>query len=34
MIKHREIEHSENLELIEVVALANFKTYEVGGPDA
>jgi len=34
MIKHREIEHSADLELIEVVSPADFKTYEVDGPDA
>jgi len=34
MIKHREIEYSADLELIEVVAPADFRTYEVDGPEA
>lgn len=34
MIKHREIEHSADLELLEIVAPANFKTSEVEAPAA
>ncbi|HCF72229.1 MAG: cupin [Pseudomonadota bacterium] len=33
MIKHREIEMSEDFEVLEIVAPADFKTHTVDGPD-
>jgi len=34
LIRHREIEHSDDLELIEITAPGDFKTEEVAGPDS